>query len=58
MTDAIQPPGRRSGEGAASVLPPLNEDEAQRPGKEPPPANHPEGASGGRDGARSCGADR
>ena len=36
------PPGQRSGENAASVLPPLKDDEACRPTREPAPKQHPE----------------
>lgn len=41
------PAGQRSGQGAASVLPPLNDDDAQRPGREAPPAPHPDGTQSG-----------
>ena len=36
------PPGHRSGERAASVLPPLKDDEAGRPAPEPVPKQHPD----------------
>lgn len=36
------PPGHRWGEHAASVLPPLKDDESRRPEREPVPKQHPD----------------